>query len=141
MKSSLLLRIASVLTLIHAALHTVGGMFGEPKSAAQTAARVSARILRFDMFGATRSYWDFYFGFGLVTSITLLLLAILLWMLSLLVRTDPSKARPYLLVLIAAFLALAAVSWKYFFAPPVVMELVIAVCIGFAYAVAGKKQS
>ena len=34
MKSTIFLRIASVLTLIHAILHTIGGVFGKPEPGA-----------------------------------------------------------------------------------------------------------
>jgi hypothetical protein len=141
MRPSIWLRIASLLTLIHAALHTVGGMFGSPRNAAQAAARTAAQALRFDAFGSKRSYWDFYFGFGLVTSVTLLLSAALLWQLAALVKTDPAKTRPFLAMLFVTFISLAIISWIYFFAPPFVFEIVIAVCIGAAYMLAGKNKS
>jgi len=141
MKPSIWLRIASILTLIHAVLHTVGGMFGDPRNAEQAAARSIVQSHQFDAFGSTRSYWDFYFGFGLVTSVTLLLLAVLLWQLSSLVKTDPAKARPFIAMLFVAFIALAVISWAYFFAPPFVFELIIAACIGVAFVTVGTKAN
>jgi hypothetical protein len=140
MKPALWLRIASILTLIHAVLHTVGGMFGGPRNAEQAAALASAQSLRFQAFGLTRSYWHFYFGFGLVTSLTLLLLSALLWQLSSLVLTDPAKARPFLAMLFLMFIALSVISWYYFFAPPFVTEIIIAAVIGVAFVPAGKKE-
>ncbi len=139
MKPSLWLRIASILSFLHAVLHTVGGMFGGPRSAEQTVALASAQSLRFDAFGVTRSYWHFYFGFGLMASMTLLLLSALLWLLSSLVRTDPDKARPFLAMLFFTFIAMAVISWFYFFAPPFLMEIIIAAIIGVAFVMAGKK--
>lgn len=141
MNPSIWLRIASILTLIHAVLHTAGGMLGNPRSVAQSAARSVVQSLHFDAFGSNRSYWDFYFGFGLVTSVTLLLSAALLWQLASLVKTDPAKARPFLAMLFFTFIALAVISWLYFFAPPFVFEIVIAVCIGAAFLSAGKRRS
>lgn len=132
---------ASILTLVHALLHTVGGMFGGPRNAAQAAARTVVQALHFDAFGSKRSYWDFYFGFGLVTSVTLFLSAALLWQLAALVKTDPAKARPFLAMLFITFIALAVISWIYFFTPPFVFEIVIAVCIGAAFVSAGKRSS
>jgi hypothetical protein len=75
MKPLIWLCIASILTLIHAALHTEGGMFGGPLNTEQAAARSVVQSHPFEAFGVTMSYWDFYFGFGLVTSVTLLLTA------------------------------------------------------------------
>ncbi len=140
MKPSLWLRIASILTLVHAALHTVGGMFGGPRNAAQSAALASVRANTFEAFGMKRSYWDFYFGFGLMASLTLLLLTVLLWQLAALVKTDPDKTRPFLAVLFGMFAAMSAISWHYFFAPPFVMEIIIAAVIGVAFVLAGKKE-
>jgi hypothetical protein len=140
MKPSIWLRVAAILTLIHAVLHTVGGMFGSPRNTLQAAARSVVQSLHFDAFGSNRSYWDFYFGFGLATSVTLFLLTALLWQLASLVKTDPSKARPFLAMLFITFIALAVISWIYFFAPPFVFEIVIAVCIGAAFVLAGKRN-
>ncbi len=140
MKPALWLRIASILTLIHAVLHTVGGMFGGPRNAEQAAALAAAQSHRFQIFGLTRSYWRFYFGFGLVTSLTLLLLSALLWQLSSLVRTDPAEAKPFLAMLFLMFIALSVISWFYFFAPPFVMEIIIAAVIGVAFMLAEKKE-
>jgi hypothetical protein len=141
MKPSIWLRIASILTLIHAILHTVGGMFGSPRTTVQATARTVVQSLHFDAFGSSRSYWDFYFGFGLVKSVTLLLSAALLWQLAALVKTDPAKARPFLAMLFVTFIAISAISWVYFFAPPFVFEIAIAACIGVAFVSTGKRRS
>ncbi len=140
MKPALWLRIASILTLLHAVLHTVGGMFGGPRNAAQSLALASVQEHTFDAFGMTRSYWDFYFGFGLMASLTLLLLTVLLWQLAVLVKTDPDKTRPFLVMLFVMFIAMAAISWYYFFAPPFIMEIIIALCIGAAFLSSEKKS-
>jgi hypothetical protein len=139
MKPSIFLRAASLLTLIHAVLHTVGGLFGGPRNPAQAAASTVVQSLHFEAFGMTRSYWDFYFGFGLMTSVTLFLLTALLWQLAPLVKTDPMKARPFLAMLFVTFIVMAVISRLYFFAPPFVFEVVIAVCIGAAFITAEKK--
>ncbi len=139
MKPALWLRVASILTLLHAVLHTVGGMFGGPRNAAQSAALASVQANTFVAFGMKRSYWDFYFGFGLMASLTLLLLTVLLWQLAALVQTDPDKTRPFLMMLFVMFIAMSAISWHYFFAPPFVMEIIIAAVIGAAFLSTGKK--
>ncbi len=140
MKPALWLRIASMLTLIHAVLHTVGGMFGGPRSSAQSIALATVQANTFEAFGMRRSYWAFYFGFGLMVSLTLLLLTALFWQLAALVKTDPDKTRPFLLVLFVMFVAMSAISWYYFFAPPFVIEIIIAAVIGVAFMLAGKKE-
>ncbi|MCU1249971.1 MAG: hypothetical protein JWQ49_3000, partial [Edaphobacter sp.] len=66
MRTVLFLRIASVLTLIHGALHTIGGVFGGAAPGVQQATVAVMKANEFAVMGATRSYWDFYMGFGLV---------------------------------------------------------------------------
>jgi hypothetical protein len=136
MKTTVLLRIASVLTLIHAVLHTIGGVFGKP--APGTAAMVAATMQAnsFPAFGVVRSYAQFYMGLGLGITIMLTVVAVLLWQLGELARRDASRLRPILAVLMAGFLAFAVDSYFYFFLGPVIAELLIALCLGLAIATA-----
>jgi hypothetical protein len=71
MKPVLFLRIASVLTLIHSALHTLGGVFGKPAPGVAAATDAVMRANQFVVFGVTRTYFDFLRGMGLGVSIFL----------------------------------------------------------------------
>ena len=132
MKTSVYLRIASVLTLIHAILHTVGGVFGKP--APGTAAMVVATMQanRFRVFGVTRSYADFYLGLGLGITIFLLVAAVLMWQMAGLAKNDAARLRPMMATLMVGFLAFAVNSCLYFFLAPVIVEVLIAACLGLA---------
>lgn len=132
MNSTLYLRIASVLTMIHAVMHTIGGVFGKPSPGVAATVVATMRANRFAVFGVTRSYEDFYFGLGLGITIFLSVAAILLWQLGTLARTDAARLRPILLVLMAGFFLFAVDSYFYFFLGPVVAELLIALCLGLA---------
>jgi len=89
MNASLLLRIASVLTAIHFAGHTFGGMLSAPSHGQLEIATIQAmKLQQFDFMGSMRSYWDFYFGFGLMLSVTLLVQTAQLWLLATAVRRD-----------------------------------------------------
>ena len=135
MKATIFLRIASVLTLIHCVLHTIGGVFGSPSHGAEEIAVIeSMKSHQFAVMRSMRSYWDFFFGYGLFVAITLLALAILLWQLSTLTKTHAVQTRPMLVVLCVCFLGLTVVSWNYFFIAPAVTELLIALFIGLAFA-------
>jgi hypothetical protein len=123
------LRIASVLTLLHAILHTIGGVFGKPQPGPQQAAVTAMKVNQFPLMGATRSFWGFYRGFGLGITIFLAALAVVLWQLSSLASRDSYRLTPIYWTLLLAFLLMAANSYVYFFWPPVVVELVIAVCL------------
>jgi hypothetical protein len=58
--------------------------------------------------------------------------AVVFWQLSSLVKENSLRLRPVLVTFLAAYLGLAVVSYRYFFAAPVITELLIAGCLGMA---------
>lgn len=140
MKPTIFLRVASILTLIHAVLHTVGGVFGKPKNGAEEVAVIEAmKAHQFLVMGSPRAYWDFYFGYALFVSVSLLVMAVVFWQLGQIAKTQAPLIRPILAAFILAFCAIALISWQYFFAAPVLTEVIIAICLAAAYATAGAK--
>jgi hypothetical protein len=132
MKPVIYLRAASLLTLLHAVLHTVGGVFGKADPGPQQAAVAAMKANQFPLMGATRSYWSFHMGFGLAVSIFLTLAAVVLWQLSSLAKTDSYRLRPIYWAFLLGFVAMAVNSYAYFFPPPVITELIIAACLAMA---------
>src|SRR5438045_8784431 len=78
MKASALYRIAAVLLLFFDAGHTSGFPWSDPKWGVDLG---SMRSTHFYIMGFSRTYWDFYLGFGLFVSVFLLLALILAWQL------------------------------------------------------------
>jgi hypothetical protein len=137
MKPVLFLRIASVLTLIHAVLHTVGGVFGAmPPTVLATVAVMKAN--QFPMMGVMRTMWDFHMGLGLIASVALTMEGIIFWQLGTLAKTDASRLRSILTTFSVGYLCIAGISYRYFFAAPVITEILIALCLGLA--IIGAKQ-
>lgn len=135
MKPTLFLRIAAILSLIHCVLHTVGGVFGSPEHSPQEIAVIDAmKAHHFDFLGSMRSYWDFFFGYGLFITIVLFFLSVFFWQLASLAKTNPPWMRPILAVFCLNFVAMTVVSWKYFFIAPAVNEILIAVFLALAFA-------
>jgi hypothetical protein len=135
MKPTLLLRTASVLTMIHCLLHTIGGVFGAPKYGAEQISVIETmKAHQFNVFGSMRSYWDFFFGYGLFVTVFLFIQAIFFWQLAAWAKSNPVGVRFILALFCVNFLAMAIVSWRYFFIAPAVTELLIAVCLGMAYS-------
>lgn len=132
MKPTLLLRIASVLTLVHAALHTIAGVFGKPSPGAAEVAFAAMRANHFSVMGLTRSYADFYRGLGLAVSVFLMAEGIVFWQLGSLVKSQAYQLRPILATFTIAYFAVAWVSSLYFFQAPVVTEVLIGICLGLA---------
>ena len=136
MRTVLFLRIASVLTLVHAALHTIGGVFGGAAPGVQQATVAVMKANEFAVMGATRSYWDFYMGLGLVVSVFLTVEGVVFWQLGSLAKTDALRLRPVLATFLVGYLCAAVVSYRYFFAAPVITEILIALCLGLTIVAA-----
>jgi len=136
MKPVLFLRIASVLTFIHAVLHTIGGVFGKVEPGPAAVAVEAMKTNQFLLMGHIRSFWDFYRGMGLAVTIFLTAEAILFWQLASLAKTDPQRLRPIMATFLVAYTALAVNSYTYFFLAPVITEILIAACLGLAIVTA-----
>lgn len=136
MKPVLFLRIASVLTLIHSALHTMGGVFGKPAPGVAAATDAVMRANQFVVFGVTRTYFDFLRGMGLGVTIFLTAEAIVFWQLGSLAKIEAARLRPIIATFMIAYLVFAVNSYTYFFLMPVIVEIVIAACLGIAMATA-----
>ena len=133
MKPWIWLRIAAALQAFFAFGHTAGGI---PRAAVRGAQEQSLfaamQSFRFDVMGATRSHWDFYQGFGLSISINLAILAVLMWQLGNLTRSDSQAARPLLFTLLISEILGGLVSWQYFFAGPIVTSALVVLCLSMA---------
>ena len=132
MKPGLFLRIAAVLTFLHAALHTIGGVFGKVGPGPATVAVDAMKTNQFLLMGHMRNFWDFYRGLGLGATISLTAEAILFWQLASLAKADAQPLRPVMATFLVAYTALAVNSYTYFFLAPVITELLIAACLALA---------
>lgn len=135
-KPALFLRIAAVITFIHAVLHTIGGVFGKVGPGPAAIAVQAMKVNQFLLMGNTRSFWDFYRGLGLGATISLSSEAVLFWQLSSLAKTEASRLRPIMATFLVAYTALSVNSYTYFFSAPVITEILIAACLGFAIGTA-----
>ena len=133
MKPSVLLRAASVLTLIFCAGHTYGALGASSADPAQAAVFMAMQAYPFEIMGARRTHWQFYRGFSLLFSVTLLLLAVLLWQLARLSNSDPAGARPLIASLFLAYLGFTILCGVYFFIAPAAFSAAVAICLALAF--------
>lgn len=89
--------------------------------------------VRFDVMGATRSYFDFFMGFGWSISVFMLMETILLWQLASLAATDAPRLRPMIAVITLATVASGVIAWRYIFPVPALFSAVLAIVLGLAY--------
>lgn len=136
MKPSLLYRIASVLLILFALGHTVGFRRVDPRWKLDSII-AALRSTHFEVQGLNRTYWDFYVGFGLFVTILLLFTAILTWQLGGLPKDHLSEMRAVAWSLVACFVVVTFLSWKYFFIVPVIFSGVVAICLILAALAAG----
>jgi hypothetical protein len=102
-KPVVFLRVASVLTLVHAVLHTIGGVFGKTAPGPAAVAVAAMKANQFPLMGNMRSFWDFYFGLGLALSISMTAEAILMWQLASLAKTEARRLRPMMATFLVAY--------------------------------------
>ena len=139
MKTSTLLKIAAVLMLLYFAGHTAGGPWTPGEAAADVAVVDAMKSKHFPVIGMSRSYWDFYFGFGLIISVMQLFQAVLLWQLATLAKTEAARLRPIIAVFCLSLVVNAILSSVYFFPIPLVTASLIAICLALAFVSAKRK--
>lgn len=140
MKAVIWLRVAAGLALLHDVMHTIGGVFGSAAPGAQQAAVTAMKLNRFVAMGVSRTYWDYFFGYGLFVTVYFAVQMVVLWQLGTIVKTHAALARPVIAALCLSNVATAVIAGKYFFAGPMVMELVMAGCLGVAWVLAGRQE-
>ena len=141
MKSTLFLRLASVLTVVHCVAHTIRGVLSGPTHGTEEMAVIETmKSHSFGFGGSLRSYWDFHIGYGLFLTVILLIEGILFWNLAALANNKSLVIRPMLALFFFNFLGMAIVAWKYFSRGPVIIELLITGCLAAAFATAAPSQ-
>ena len=128
MKASLFYRIAAVLLLLFAVGHTFGFRQTDPAWGVDTLLG-SMRSIHFDVQGFSRTYWDFFVGFGLFVSVFLVFAAVLAWQLGGLAPEILARLRGPAWALVICFAAITILTWRYFFIAPLVLSILITVCL------------
>ena len=85
----------------------------------------SMKSLNFEFMGERSSYWSLYFGWGLWMGVSLLTLAIILWLVSDLARLAPRRVGVITGVMSASCLIGAYLSFRFFYIPPLLFYLAI----------------
>jgi hypothetical protein len=132
MKTATLLRIASAVSLLFAAGHSIGGLQDWSPTPDNPVLRTMAGA-RFDMPGASRTWLDLYRGLGWSISVYLLLQAVLLWQMATAARAEVTGIRPMIAALALASLASLAVAALYLFAIPAAFCAVLTAVLAVAW--------
>ena len=135
MTTTLLLRIASVISLLFTAGHTLGGLRKwSPMGENEVLNAMTA--VHFEAMGAKRSYLDFFMGFGWSISVAMLMQTVLLWQIASLARTDVVHVRPMIVVFALATLVSGLIAWRFIFPVPALFSALLLIVLVAAYVVA-----
>jgi hypothetical protein len=132
MAATRLYRIAAMIFVLFAVGHTFGFLSFRPPSAEGRAAYDAMNNVRFVVEGHSFSYGDFYRGFGLFCTMSMVLSVFLCWHLGELARTNPQAIGIFGWVFFLAQVAGAVLSLLYFGLPPMVLSSVLTVLLGAA---------
>jgi hypothetical protein len=127
LKPAIFYRIASVLLLLFAALHTFGFRQVDPKWGVDSLISLMQSI-HFDIMGTSRTYWDFFVGFGLFFSVFLVFTAVLAWQLAGLPNQTLARMRGTAWALVICFAAVAILCLRYAFIFPIAFSILILLC-------------
>jgi hypothetical protein len=137
MKASVLYRITSILLVLFAIGHTLGFRRVDPRWGVDSLVE-QLRSTHFSVQGFSRTYWDFFTGFGLFVTILLFFAAIVSWQLGGLRKETLSTMSPITWGLVICFVIVTFLSYQYFFIVPVIFSAVIAICLLLAAWLAGR---
>jgi hypothetical protein len=137
MKASLVYRIAAILLVLFALGHTVGFRRVDPGWKLDSII-AALRSNHFEVQGLTRTYWDFYVGFGLFATVLPLFAAVLAWQLGGLPKEHLAAMPVVTWSLAACFAVVTLLSWKYFFVVPVIFSWVVTICLTLTVLAAGR---
>ncbi len=134
MKPTILLRIAAGFTLVLCGGNTHRALDPLSRGAEEAAVFMAMQAYPFNIMGFRRTHWDFYRGYSLLFSAALLLLALLLWQIGGIAKSDPARARPLIVSLFLGYLALTVLCGMYFFTAPAALSAAAAICLALAFA-------
>jgi len=132
MKGIIWLRISAIVSLLFASGHTLGGR-SSWSPVGDNEVLVSMRTVQFNLQGVSRSFLDFYRGFGYSLSVFLVLQGIVLWQLAAVAKTQPRAVRPLVASFAIASVIGAVITWIFIFPIPAMFSTVLTGCLVIAF--------
>jgi hypothetical protein len=127
------LRTAAVLAAVQYAAHGLLFITAKPKHGPPEIGVVEA--MRSRIPGMPKTYWQLYFGYGLVAILFGVVEIVLLWCAGSLVSIEPHAVQTIMWVFLLANIAHAALVWTYFrLVVPVAFDILVAICLAAALA-------
>lgn len=134
MRAPAILRAASAAAAIQGSAHGLLVWRYTPKRAAEVAVVDAMQSNHFSFMGASRSYWDFYFGYAMMGAFTCIVEAVLFWQLARVARTNPGAVVPIAAAFVLFNIGHALLAARFFMPTPIVFDLLVAALLGAAMA-------
>jgi hypothetical protein len=131
MRAALPFRICAGILVLFAIAHTYGFLHFGPATPAGAAVKAAMDTTAFSFGTSTRTYGDFYRGFGLFVTAYLLFAALIALELPRLLDASPPSFRLLATALIAVQLISTILSWAFFAFPQVVLSTAVVLCIAW----------
>lgn len=128
MKPSILYRVAAVLLLLFAVIHTLAFQQSDPAWGVDALVS-SMRSIHFDVQGLRRTYWDFFVAAGFSVGVFYLFAAVLAWQLGGLPVATLALMRGIAWTFALSFAAITIVSSRHLFIVPVAFSIAITLCL------------
>jgi len=87
------------------------------------------KATQFQVQGMTRTYWDFFSGFGFFVTVLLFFSAILAFQLAGLSKESLRSLRVVTWAFALSFVVITLLTWRYFFIAPLVFSSLVALCL------------
>ena len=128
MSPSLLYRVASALLVLFGLAHQLGFRQVDPRWGVDSAIG-ALKATQFQVQGMTRSYWDFFSGFGFIMTVLLFFSAILAFQLAGLSKETLRRLSLVTWAFALAFVVITLLTWRYVFIAPLVFASLVALCL------------
>ncbi len=128
MSPSLLYRVASVLLVLFGLGHQLGFRRVDPRWGVDSAIG-ALKATQFQVQGMTRTYWDFFSGFGFFVTVLLFFSAILAFQLAGLSKEGLRSLSLVTWAFAVSFVVIALLTWRYFFIAPLIFSSLVALCL------------
>ena len=137
MSATIILRVAAVLALIQYAAHAFLFTTAKPRHGSEEVSVEEAMKSGHFRFGIRpNTYWDMYFGYGLLVILAGLVEVCFLSLIASMVASGAPAVKPMIGVQLIFNILHAGLAWRFFSLPiPVVFDGLIAACLAWALLV------
>jgi len=125
----LLIRVCSVLYVFLMFGHLSAYPWSSTRDPQETRLAESMKSIDFVFMGEHSTYWNLYFGWGLLVGVLTFTLAAILWLLSDLTRIAPRRLGVITGIISAISGISAYISFRYFYVPPFLSYLAVSVIL------------